>query len=335
MQEENRWQPFVRLGEALSTLPAATRLEWQQAAQNENPWFTPGEVDRALRGLSVYLAEESLRAWLGQYPVARAAKTVGVAMAGNLPLVGFHDVLCVLAAGHRLQAKLSTQDSALMMRVLRLLIGLEPGMASRIEIVDRLKGVEAVIATGSDNTARYFEYYFRHIPHIIRKNRTSVAVLMGEEPEEEWKKMGEDVFAYFGLGCRNISKLYLPDGFDLASRLGDWQEFESVMAQHKYAHNYDYQKSILLVNQVPHLDTGFLLLRAQQAVVSPVAVLYYEHYRDQADLGLRLAVHADKIQCVASARAWWKGSVAFGETQRPGLTDYADGVDTLAFLSAL
>lgn len=333
MELIDRIAAFSALGHKMEALTAA---EWEHMAadaRNENAWFDLANVQRAWRAVASLLTEPALRQWTQPHRLpARTPRRVGVAMAGNIPLVGFHDFLSVLISGHHLVAKLSSQDSVLMKRLAADLVAIEPRFASAITFADHLKGVDAVIATGSDNTARYFEYYFRHVPHVIRKNRSSCAILMGDEPTEEWQRLGEDVFSYYGLGCRNVSKLYVPEDFDYPALLDSWAPHQSVIDHHKYANNYDYQKSILLVNQVPHLDTGFLLLREDAALVSPIAVLYVERYQNQADLKRRLEQVRDKIQCVVSARGWWPGSVPFGQAQYPALTDYADGVDTLRFL---
>jgi len=192
-----------------------------------------------------------------------------------------------------------------------------------------------MIATGSDNTSRYFEYYFRNIPHIIRKNRTSCAVILGEETPEEFCELGKDIFSYFGLGCRNVSKIFVPENFDFIPLLDNLASFKPIIHHHKYANNYDYQKSILLVNQIHHYDTGFLLLTENQNLVSPISVMYYEYYVDQTDLNSKLLSHQEKIQCIVSAKGWYKKSIPFGDAQFPEVNDYADGVDTMAFLTSL
>jgi hypothetical protein len=243
-------------------------------------------------------------------------------MAGNIPLVGFHDLLCVLISGHRLSAKLSSQDSVLMRYVVEKLVAIEPRFKDYISFVERMNDADAVIATGSDNTARYFEYYFRNIPHIIRKNRSSCAILRGTETNEQLIALGKDVFSYFGLGCRNVSKLFVPKDYDFKRLLDLWQPYHDVFNHHKYVNNYDYNKSILLVNRTPHLDNGFVLITENKALVSPISVVYYEVGEPDPS--------SDKIQCVVSAE-----HVPFGKTQEPELTDYADRVDTLKFLTAL
>lgn len=317
-------------------MTAAAWDELATEARHENAWFDPPNTLRAWQAVASFLDENALRLWTQRYRLAvEKPQRVGVAMAGNIPLVGFHDFLSVLISGHHLVAKLSSQDAALMKRLAAYLVAIEPRFANAITFADRLTSVEALIATGSDNTARYFEYYFRHVPRIIRKNRSSCAILTGDEPASAWRALGQDVFSYYGLGCRNVSKLYIPDDFDVPALLDCWAPYQGVIHHHKYANNYDYQKSILLVNNVPHLDTGFVLLREESALVSPIAVVHLERYDDQADLKRRWENAREKIQCTVSARGWWPGSVPFGRAQYPSLTDYADGVDTLAFLESL
>lgn len=331
----DRIQSFSALGARLRHLPADTRQQLQGLAANENAWFTGASVSLALAGIQKYLEPTALQRWAGAWPEPARPRLVGVVMAGNIPLVGFHDLLSVLISGHHLAAKLSTQDSVLMKWIIAQLTDLDARWVERIHLVERLNDADAVIATGSDNTARYFEYYFRTKPHIIRKNRTAVGILQGSETTEELARLGDDIFSYFGLGCRNVSKIFVPEEFDLRTLPPTWSAYESIAHHHKWANNYEYQKAILLVNQQPFLETGFSILMESTALVSPISVLYVERYADQADLKNKLAAVAEKLQCVVSARGWYKGSVPFGEAQYPALTDYADGVDTLQFLSGL
>lgn len=328
---------FAQLGRWLSDPEKSTEREALAArARNENNWFTPEAIELALGAIANrYLTQPALEAWTARYPEAAASKNVGVIMAGNVPAVGFHDALSVLMAGHRLLAKLSSQDSVLMRALLTKLTDLEPRFAERIEFVERLNAADAVIATGSDNSARYFEYYFGKKPHVIRKNRTSVALLTGLEPADELAKAGTDILTYFGLGCRNVSKLYVPDDYRFNEFYEAIEAQGDVILHHKYRNNYDYNKSVMLVNQTPFLDNGFLLLHENPALVSPISVVHFQRYAhlDAAKIALQTA--AEKIQCVATAGGWLPGSVAFGTAQSPFLTDYADGVDTMAFLTNL
>ena len=336
MNLEERIRAFALLGQSIVSIPAEIKEELVLNVKNQNSWFTENSVEIALKGISRFLSAENLATWTSSYPLHPATtKKIGLAMAGNIPLVGFHDYLCVLLSGHHLVAKLSSQDSVLIQFLTRELVRIEPRFTDYIHFEELLKGIDAVIATGSDNTSRYFEYYFRHIPRIIRKNRTSCAVLSGEEPAEELTRLGIDVFTYFGLGCRNVSKLFVPEGYSFTPLLDSWQGYAEVGHYHKYANNYDYQKSILLVNGIPFLDNGFVMLTKNEASVSPISVLFYEEYKAPNDLHLKLTAHREKTQCIVAAKGWYKESVPFGEAQFPEAWDYADKVDTLQFLSAL
>lgn len=327
---------FTNLGQRIEALTAIEREAITERARNENAWFTPESVMLAFNGIRHFLHRSTLEQWTSRYPLdVNSAKLVGVAMAGNIPLVGFHDFLCVLMAGHRLIAKKSSQDAYLINLLSDWLIEIEPRFKDRIQFEDRLNAAQAMIATGSDNTARYFEYYFRHLPYIIRKNRSSCAVLMGEEDPALLMELGKDVFTYFGLGCRNVSKVYVPEEYDFSILLKTWEGYASILHHHKYNNNYEYQKSILLINGTPFLDTGFVLVTASDRLVSPISVLYYETYASQADLHSKLQQHTDKIQCIVSANGWYAGSLPFGTAQMPDVGDYADRIDTMKFLTEL
>jgi hypothetical protein len=162
-----------------------------------------------------------------------------------------------------------------------------------------------------------------------------VAVITGDEPDPELAKLGTDVFSYFGLGCRNVSKLFVPDGYSFDRLLEAWQDFGSIVDHHKYANNYDYQKSILLVNRIPFVDSRFVILRESATVSSPISVVHYEPYATLEELSRKLSRDKDSIQCISSVKGWYAGSVPFGRTQSPSLTDYADGIDTMEFLCSL
>jgi hypothetical protein len=336
MNLPERTEAFIKLGKVIRNLAPDEQKELAERARAENPWFTEENIQLSLQGLAVLLEEDALLRWVMRYPEnVENPKNVGVAMAGNIPFVGFHDFLCVLISGHRLTAKLSSQDSVLFKFVLQQLLSIEPGLANRVSIQDKLKNTDAIIATGSDNTARYFEYYFRNIPHVIRKNRSSCAILMGEETNDELATLGMDVFSYFGLGCRNVSKIYTPEDFDFSKLIKSWQHYRNVSMHHKYANNYDYQKAILLTNQQPFLEGEFAIVKEDKALVSPISVVYYEKYADQADLKNKINAHTGKLQVVTSAQAWFEGSIPFGKAQFPAVDDYADKVDTMAFLAGI
>ena len=336
MKLSERIEAFCRLGETMRSLALSDRKALAEKAGNENAWFTESNVILSIKGIEALLQRKRLESWTTSYsPEPPTAKTIGVAMAGNIPLVGFHDFLCVLIAGHRLKAKPSTHDTVLLKFIYAKLLELEPRFAENVSFEDTLKGVDAMIATGSDNTARYFEYYFRNIPHIIRKNRASCAVVQGWETSDEFALLGQDVFSYFGLGCRNVSKLFVPEEFDFGPLIKSWETFQPLIDHHKFANNYSYQKSIMLLDQVPFLDGEFILLRAHNNLVSPIAMLYYEKYKSLEELKSKIEGDKEKLQVVVSAKGWFSGSIPFGKAQLPEVNDYADKVDTMQFLVSL
>jgi hypothetical protein len=305
-----------------------------RSAARYNAWFTEENVRHMLRSLSAMLGEDQLNAWLARYAASANSvlqRTVGVIAAGNIPLVGFHDLLCVLLTGHRLRLKPSSDDAGLTAAVVQVLGLIAPDLEERVFVArEKLGQVDALIATGSNNTARYFEHYFRHVPRIIRKNRTSVAVLDGTESREELAALGEDIFRYFGLGCRNVSKLYVPEDFDLDRFFGAIVEWGVIAQHHKWANNYDYHKAIWLMDHVPLIENGFVLLKEDAGLHSPLGSLFYERYRRIEEVRSTLKDRAEEIQCVVG-----HAGVPFGAAQCPGPTDYADGVDTMRFLLEL
>lgn len=336
MELGDRLKAFERLGAQFKNLATTDRAALALGAKSENAWFTDESVFKAISGIAFMLEPASLKQWLGSYAIVKSQpKKVGVAMAGNIPLVGFHDLLCIVLSGHIALIKLSSQDRYLMQQLIQWLYEIDPRLRELIFIEERLNHVDAIIATGSDNTARYFEYYFRNIPRIIRKNRSSCAVVMGEESPEEIKKLGTDIFSYFGLGCRNVSKIFLPEGYEIKNLMEPIESFQPIIHHNKYVNNYDYRKSIFLVNRQPHFDNGFLLLIENSSVVSPIAVVHMEYYSTLKDLDEKIATQKEKIQCLVSAQGWYKGSVAFGKAQLPDPWDYADQVDTLQFLLSI
>jgi hypothetical protein len=276
-----------------------------------------------------------MKTWLTGYDLKPSKqKIIGLIMAGNIPLVGFHDLICVLLSGHKAAIKLSSQDLFLMQWIIRKLCEIEPAFIDQIDVCEQLKVMDAVIATGSNNTARYFDYYFGKYPHIIRKNRTSVAILNGKETDTELMKLGKDVFTYFGLGCRNVSKIWVPQDYHFLNLLDLWASFTKVADNFKYHNNYEYNKSIYLVNGVNYLDTGFLLLTESEALTSPISVLYYQQYQNLTEVDQYLTQNQDKIQCVVSSQSS-RNFIPFGQTQVPDISDYADGMDVMRFLSTL
>ena len=346
----NKINAFAKLGEILrnpdsekfrSFRPEISRLrDLVVNSKNLNPWFTPENVQFAIHATGQSLRSFKLEKWIGPYNRKKLEdsnpKTIGVVMAGNVPLVGFHDYISVLMSGNHLQARLSSDDNQLMPLINRILEKIEPSFAGRVTFTEgTLQNFDAVIATGSNNTARYFEYYFGRYPNIIRKNRNGVAVITGRETSDEIALLGEDIFRYYGLGCRNVSKLYVPENFRFEVFFENLQDFNGVINHHKYANNYDYNKSIYLVNRIPHLDNGFLLLRENETISSPVAVLHYQYYKSPSEVNKMLERDQDQIQVIISEDKKIKHAIDPGTAQKPELWDYADRVDTLDFLLSL
>ncbi|RXG28800.1 acyl-CoA reductase [Leeuwenhoekiella palythoae] len=307
-----------------------------QTANRHNAWFTPEHITQALSSWSAALQKDNLTTWLDAYAITSSSeKRVAVIMAGNLPLVGFHDFLSVLITGHHLVAKLSSDDQLLMPFLARVLIIIEPGFDSKITFTkEKLPQFDAVIATGSNNTARYFEYYFKNKPSIIRKNRNAVAVLTGNETPQQLEALGDDIFGYFGMGCRSVAKLYVPQNYDFDTFFQAMFKQQDVINHHKYANNYDYNKAVYLMSLFPVLDNGFMVLKEDTNFSSPISVVFYERYTDVETLKAELQSKADQIQCIV-ADDFSDEDVAFGQAQNPKLYDYADGVDTVAFLLKL
>ncbi|WP_439556571.1 acyl-CoA reductase [Dyadobacter sp.] len=332
-----REEAFIQLGKFITDAENEEVIQdWVESANSRNNWFTPENVRKSLHAIATeFLDPEKLREWSAQYPEPNKYRKVGVVMAGNIPAVGFQDALCVLISGHTLLVKPSSDDPVLISALLHHLIQKEPEFTSQIRFVERLNEADAYIATGSDNTARYFHYYFASKPNVIRRNRTSAAVLTGNETQEELQLLGRDVLQYFGLGCRNVSKLFVPAGYDFTKFYEAIENRAHLYLQnHKYFNNYEYNKSIFLINRVPHLDNGFLMITENSALVSPISVLHFETYTDLDTVQSALNESAEKIQCVVG-NAGIPGNVPFGKSQEPGLSDYADAVDTMAFLSTL
>ncbi|RDY61660.1 acyl-CoA reductase [Flagellimonas nanhaiensis] len=306
-------------------------------AGQHNGWFTQDNILFALREWAHLLTEENLLQWLNNYDLEKDndPKTVGIVMAGNIPLVGFHDLLCVLLSGNKVLVKLSSNDKILLPFLAKYLIEQEPSLSEKITFVEgKFEDFDAIIATGSNNTSRYFEYYFSKGPHIIRKNRSSVAILQGTETQEQLKALSADIFQYFGLGCRNVSKLFVPRGYDFEPFFNAVFDSKDIIDHHKYANNYDYNKAVYLMSELKILDNGFLILKEDEGYSSPIAVLFYSYYDSEAELRAQLKEESSMIQCVVS-----KGNegeeIPFGNTQKPKLDDYADGVDTMDFLLKL
>ncbi|WP_341832037.1 acyl-CoA reductase [Sphingobacterium thalpophilum] len=335
MTKQQRINAFVKLGERLQERPDDL-IQIIQFAQHKNPWYTPQNVERAIQAIAANLTIEKLNHWLAPYPDLNSTKIVGLILAGNIPLVGFHDMLSVLISGFRAKIKVSSDDAGLTSYVLRLLKQIAPSFTDAFEIVDKLKDFDLVIATGSNNSSRYFDYYFGTKPHIIRRNRNSVAIIGGKESPDQLESLGHDIFDYFGLGCRSVSKLFIPKDYPIANFFEGIAAFNNVTEHFKYNNNYDYNKSIYLINGDKHFDNGFLLLKEDERTASPLAVVYYETYETLAEVENKLQLAQENIQCVVSEIALNVPSPVFrfGESQCPALDDFADGVNTLDFLFA-
>lgn len=334
---------MVRLGQYFSD----NNEEWQnvvERAERMNGWFTQEFLALAIKNItSEFLREDKLKHWLAQYPELNKGGnhniTVGLVMAGNIPLVGFHDFLCVYMAGFNLRIKLSSKDTVLWEHIISLLSSWDPNFAQKVSISEMLKDCDAYIATGSNNSARYFEQYFKKYPHIIRKNRTSVAVLDGTETTEELEALADDVCTYFGLGCRNITKIFVPEDYQFENLLSAFNKYKHHRDHNKYRNNYDFQLAIFLLNKVQYMTNDSVLVVPAESPFAAISVLHYATYTDKETL-FRSLLHDDNLQCItAHVPVQYNDSVAtikpFGQNQSPGLNDYADGVDTMNFLTGL
>jgi Acyl-CoA reductase (LuxC) len=303
-----------------------------QLSQSHNGWYTPEQVYFSIQSWAKALTQENLDQWTSSYEFTSSeSKTIALILAGNIPLVGFHDFISVLISGHNVLVKTSSDDQHLLPFLAKYLITVEPQLANKITFIEgKLEGFDAVIATGSNNTARYFEYYFKDKPSIIRKNRNSVAVLNGQETKEQLIALGEDIFRYFGLGCRNVSKLFVPKGYSFDAFFEAIFEYQDVIHYEKYANNYDYNKAVFLMSNYKLLDNGFLTLKEDSSHASPISSVFYEYYDSLTEIEKRLESEAETIQCIVSNNLV-QNSIPFGQTQRPQLWDYADHVDTISF----
>ncbi len=307
-------------------------------AQETNPWFDKKQISLSLGNWSNALTKNNLSTWLSSYNIEdkpSPIRTIAVIMAGNIPLVGFHDFLSVLLSGHKIQIKLSSNDCHFIPMISQFLKSHNSDFKDKIEIVEKeLQKYDAVIATGSDNTSRYFDYYFGKYPNIIRHNRNSVAVLSGEESPGELKNLGDDIFQYFGLGCRNVSKIYVPRNYDFDKLFNALYDFKDLTNNQRYMNNFDYNKAVFLMSESKNmLENGFILLKEDQNFSSPIATVFYEFYDNQEELQKHLDENRDKIQCVVGSDI--SPYINFGLAQKPGLEDYADGVDTMSFIQNL
>lgn len=350
---DKRIQSLTRFGEAISLVLEGYNSESDtefnriiNKSRSENPWFTEQNILMSLRNWVYALAEENVNIWTEKYRdelmSSRKELNIAVVNAGNIPFVGLHDLLSILLTGNSYLGKNATGDSFLLPYITSILCLVEPSYKENIRFVSRLESMDAVIATGNNNSARYFEYYFGKYPHIIRKNRNGVGVLLGNESNEKLHELGNDIFDYFGLGCRNISKLYVPKGYNFNKFFEAIEEFKGMLNHNKYMNNFDYNNSVLLLKQIPFLQNGFLIIRKENQIASPVAVLHYEEYDDISGLKKNLLNTIEQLQCIVFEGNYLSDDfllenirVDFGKTQKPALWDYADGVDTVDFLLGL
>lgn len=332
---EKRVESLARWGEALvGQVGGGASPNFSSAKElafHKNGWFDARSIDETLQGIAHLLEPTALKEWANTYPQPTASKTVGIIMAGNLPLVGMHDLVCVLTFGHKALVKLSSDDDVLLPAGLELMGNISPDLADQVTVVHgSLPKTDAVLATGSNNTSRYFEHYFKDRAALLRKGRNGLAVLDGSETEEELSALGKDIFVFYGLGCRSISKVLLPEDFDVQRLFQAFFPFEKVIENKKYANNYNYNRTIYLMNEDDFLDNGFLMLKEDAALASPVATLHYQRYGNEDELLDLIKGHEGQIQCIVG-----HGNVPFGKSQLPGLYDYADGLDTMEFLTEL
>lgn len=308
-------------------------VEIKNRAERENAWFTKIFIETAVNNIAThFLDEKLLNEWVTSYNIKDnpvKEKNIGVVMAGNIPLVGFHDFLCVFITGNKQTIKASAKDSLLIKHIVDKMIEWEAGLVNYVRFDENLKGCDAYIATGSNNSSRYFDYYFGKYPNIIRRNRTSVAILKGDESEQDLANLSDDIQIYFGLGCRNITKLYVPDGYDFMPMLEALKKYAFYFEFHKYKHNYDYQLAILMMGRKFYMTNGSIILTENESIFSPVSQVNYEFYNDK-DYLIEYLKSNESIQCIVG-----EGYLNFGSAQKPSLKDYADGIDTMKFILEL
>lgn len=339
MPLQQRINAFASLGKHLSSLTSEISEDYNtliRTAQANNGWFTDDNIQFSLESWANALTEENLTQWTSAYTFKEdAPKTIAIVMAGNIPLVGFHDFVSVLISGNHVLAKMSSSDSVLLNYIAKTLVAIAPEFKDAITFTkEKLENFDAVIATGSNNTAKYFDHYFSKYPHIIRKNRNSVAVITGNETKAQMEALADDVFRYFGLGCRNVSKVYLPEEYDLDHFFNAMFSWKRVINNHKYINNYDYNKAVYLMSDIKLLDNEFMLLKEDENFSSSISVVFYERYTDLAAVQTRLNTQKENIQAIV-ADCGIDQEIPFGVAQTPALWDYADGVDTIAFILGL
>jgi len=306
-------------------------LETKQRASLINPWFTSEFIDIEVGNIAKYfLDKQKLKNWTTSYKIETVSpKKIGIVMAGNIPLVGFHDFLCVFISGHKAIIKASSKDEVLIKHLAQKLTEWDKEINEMIVFQEMLKDCDAYIATGSNNSARYFEYYFKKYPHIIRRNRTSVAILDGNETTTELEKLADDVHLYFGMGCRNVTKIFVPKDYDFIPLLTAFKKYDHFKDHHKYKNNYDYNLALHILNGKFYMANESIILLENPPIFSPISQLNYEFYTDKNTVEESLRSMED-LQCTVG-----HGHIPFGQAQLPSLTDYADGIDTINFLIKL
>jgi hypothetical protein len=331
MNLQQRQEILQQLAEYISAQPS----DWEMActrAEQHNHWFTPAFVNLAASSIvENFLQKDALDKWIAHYRLDDniQPKTVGIVMAGNIPLVGFHDFLCVFISGHKQVCKLSSKDEVLLKHLVNKMTEWNPAVADHVRFESSLKDCDAYIATGSDNSSRYFDFYFGRYPSVIRKNRTSVGILTGNETEAELSLLADDIMLYFGLGCRNITKLYVPQQYDFVPLLNALRKYSWMFDHHKYRNNYDYQLAVYLMNNIYYMTNDCIVLIESDGLFSPIGSLHYSYYQHTADVKAELAGN-EKVQAIVG-----QDGLAFGRAQQPSLTDYADGIDVMQFLLSL
>ena len=337
MNLNDRIAVMAQLGEYIQNGADELNGAVTQATLN-NPWFTTDNINHALKALAEnYLDKEALINWAIESRAGDTSpKNIGLILAGNIPMVGFHDLLSVFISGHKAKLKFSSKDDKLIPFLIDKIVMMNPGSAGYFERVEKMSGIDAIIATGSNSTGSYFEKYFGHLPHVIRKNRHAVAVLKNEVSRGDLEELGKDIFQYFGLGCRNVSKLYLEKGFDIQRFFDAMLPFGDIINHHKYKNNYDYNNALFLLNKEEFLTNNFLIVRESADISSRIASVHYEYFENDQLLSEVLNSSKEEIQCVVSNSAFESfDCVAFGQAQNPRLNQYADGVDTMKFLTGL
>lgn len=340
MQLKQRIEAFVHLGRFINQhFSDAQELgesnlhlglnELVKTAKIYNGWFTEDSCAMALKSIAFMLNEKDLNAYCKKLPNENSSpKIVAIICAGNIPMVGFHDILSVLLSGNIALIKLSSDDNVLIPFFLKLLVHYQPEFDKQIRLSDgKLSNFDAVIATGSNNTAGYFQYYFGKYPHIIRKNRSSLAILNGNESNAQLKELGKDIFSYYGLGCRNVSKLLVPENYNFKDFFEAIFEYATVVDNKKYGNNYDYNRAVYLLNKEEFLDNNFLILKPDNQIHAPISVVFYERYKTQEEIDKYIAENKNELQCIVG-----QNYIPFGNSQQPVITDFADGVNTMEFL---